>query len=94
MSDARPTVAVDDERLWLTTWTFQPGDDTGHHRHEFEYVVVPITGGTFEVTESDGSARVMEQEAGAPYVGRVGTEHNVTNRSETAAIFVEIELKR
>jgi quercetin dioxygenase-like cupin family protein len=91
--DAQAIVNVDDDRIRVTTWTFQDGDDTGQHRHEFDYLVVPITGGRFEISESGGAARDMEQRAAAPYLGRAGTEHNVTNRSGHAASFVEVEFK-
>ena len=85
--------SVDDDRLRITRWTFEDGQDTGHHRHEYDYIVVPISGGTFEVTEVDGTTRHMTQEAGVAYLGRVGTEHNVINRTGRRAVFVEIELK-
>lgn len=94
MPRAQPSSGLDDERVRVTTWTFEDGEDTGRHRHEFDYVVVPITGGTFEVVGTDGASRQMTQEAGSPYPGRVGTEHNVINRSGRRASFVEIELKR
>lgn len=93
MPNAQPTVNLDDERVRVTTWTFQDGEDTGYHRHEFDYVVVPITGGRFEITERDGSVRDMEQVTAAAYRGRAGTEHNVTNRAGRPASFVEVELK-
>ncbi len=56
--------------------------------------MVPVTGGTFTVIERDGSTRELAQEAGVPYLGKAGTEHNVINASGRAATFVEIELKR
>ena len=71
MPEARGEVSVDDDRLRVTTWTFDgPGSATGHHRHEFDYLVVPVTGGTFEVVELDGSVREMSQVAGSPYLGK------------------------
>ena len=91
---ARSTTTVDDERVRVTTLTFADGDETGDHRHEYDYLVVPVTGGTFTVIEHDGSTRELAQEAGVPYLGRAGTEHNVINASGRAATFVEIELKR
>ncbi len=91
---ARSTMTVDDDRVRVTTLTFADGDETGDHRHEYDYLVVPVTGGTFTVIEHDGSTRELVQEAGAPYPGRAGTEHNVINASGRAATFVEIELKR
>jgi beta-alanine degradation protein BauB len=94
MPAARPTTTVDDDRVRITTWEFGDGDATGHHRHEYDYVVVPLTGGTFEVVNVDGSTATRTQEAGVAYVGSEGTEHDVINRSGRAASFIEIELKR
>jgi beta-alanine degradation protein BauB len=94
MPNARPQTSADDDRLRITTWTFEDQEDTGEHRHEYDYVVVPVTGGTFEITEPDGTSREMTQQAGLAYLGRAGTEHNVINRSGRTAVFVEIELKR
>jgi quercetin dioxygenase-like cupin family protein len=91
---ARSRRTVDDERVRVTALTFDDGDETGEHRHEYDYLVVPVTGGTFTVIERDGSTRELAQEAGVPYLGRAGTEHNVVNASGRAATFVEIELKR
>jgi beta-alanine degradation protein BauB len=95
MTEARADVSVDDENVRVTTWTFEgPGAAIGRHRHEFDYVVVPVTGGTFTVVELDGSEREMEQVAGAPYLGTAGTEHDVVSAGDGEAVFVEIELKR
>jgi quercetin dioxygenase-like cupin family protein len=93
MTTARSNPSFDDDRIRVTTWTFQDGQDTGHHRHEYDYLVVPISGGTFAITEPDGSTREMTQEAAVAYLGRAGTEHNVINRSGDTAVFVEVELK-
>ncbi len=94
MPTAHSTTHADDDRVRVTTWTFQDGEETGHHRHEYDYVVVPVTGGTFAVIDPAGSTREMTQEAAGAYTGREGTEHNVINRSGRTAIFVEVELKR
>jgi hypothetical protein len=57
-------------------------------------VIVPVTGGTFEVTAPDGGKHELTQEAGSPYLGQAGTEHDVVNAGAPSAVFVEIELKR
>ena len=94
MAEARATVGVDTDQVRVTTWTFDgPGAAIGRHRHEFDYVVVPVTGGTFTVIDPDGSEREMNQVAGAPYLGTAGTEHDVVSAGEGEAVFVEIELK-
>ncbi len=95
MTAAQSTISVDNDEIRVTTWTFGAhGAATGRHRHEFDYVVVPITGGIFVVTGDDGSVREMSQAAGAPYLGSAGTTHDVSSRPGSKVIFVEIELKR
>jgi beta-alanine degradation protein BauB len=94
MPTARSHTDIDDDGVRITTWTFRDGENTGHHRHEYDYVIVPISGGTFLVVESDGTTRDMTQKAAVAYLGRAGTEHDVINRSGETAVFVEIELKR
>jgi hypothetical protein len=95
VSAAQPTVMADNDQVRITTWTFDlDGAATGQHRHEFDYVVVPVTGGTFTVIDIDGSVREMTQTAGTPYLGTAGTAHDVVNASGKTAVFVEIELKQ
>lgn len=95
MRQAHARTDHDDERVRITTWTFAAdGENTSPHVHEFDYIVVPVTGGTFAVTDSDGSSHELAQRAGSPYVGRAGTAHDVVNASGATAVFVEIELKR
>ena len=95
MSTARAITVIDDQQVRVTTWTFDgAGEDTGSHVHEYDYIVVPVTGGRFAVVDSDGATREMAQEAGSPYRGTAGTSHNVINSAGTKAVFVEIELKQ
>ena len=95
MGVAQQLVSLDNDEVRLTTWTFPAaGAATGQHRHEFDYVVVPITGGRFEVVDVDGSVRTMNQVAGSPYLGTAGTAHDVVSAADREAVFVEIELKR
>ena len=42
---ARSTVLIDNERVRVTEWRFAPRAATGYHRHEYDYVVVPLTTG-------------------------------------------------
>jgi beta-alanine degradation protein BauB len=90
---AHADVSADTAQVRVTTWSFSDGDATGHHRHEYDYVVVPVTDNTFEVVNDDGASRELKQRAGVPYLGAEGTTHDVINRSGRDAVFVEIELK-
>jgi quercetin dioxygenase-like cupin family protein len=94
MTLAESEVVIDDEQVRATRWTFQAGDETGHHVHEYDYVVVPLTGGTFTVTHDDGTTSEMIQRAGVPYRGKAGTSHNVANGGSSTAVFVDVELKQ
>ncbi|MDX6254180.1 MAG: beta-alanine degradation protein BauB [Frankiales bacterium] len=94
MGAALGSITTDNEQVRVTTWTFAgDGDATGQHQHEFDYVVVPVTGGRFRVNALDGSERELTQAAGVGYAGIAGTAHDVTNISGHPTVFVEVELK-
>lgn len=65
-ASAQPTVQIDDARVRVTEWRFAPGAATGHHRHEYPYVVVPMTTGRLRLVEAGGE-RIAELEAGRSY---------------------------
>ena len=87
-----PTVLIDNERVRVTAWHFAPGAATGWHRHEHDYVIVPLTDGTLRLLETDGE-RDSELTTGVPYFRKTGVEHDVVNVNEHEFRFVEIELK-
>lgn len=93
MGEATPTQLIDNDRVRVTEWRFGPGDATGQHRHEFDYVVVPVTTGDLLLKETDGD-RIARIELGKPYFREEGVEHDVINPSESDEIvFIEVELK-
>ena len=94
MAQAESVIEVDDERVRATRWTFRDGDETGHHVHEYDYLVVPMTSGTFTVTNDDETTSELVQRAGVPYRGAAGTSHNVANSGGSTAVFVDVELKQ
>ena len=61
MSEARPTVFIDNDRVIVTEWRFAPGASTGWHRHGHDYVVVPLMDGKLKLVTKDGeSVAVMK----------------------------------
>lgn len=55
MSAARTTTMVDDERMRVTTLTFDAvGDATGWHVHEYDYVIVPVSRAAASEPSLDG----------------------------------------
>ena len=89
---ATATVQVDNERVRVTAWRFAPGESTGHHRHELEYVIVPLSTGRLLIRDATGEHPV-DLEAGATYTRQAGVEHDVVNPGPGHFAFVEIELK-
>lgn len=93
MSEAAvSTVQVDNERVRVTEWHFAPGAATGWHRHDYDYVVVPLADGRLKLVNPDGEA-FADLKAGVSYFRAAGVEHDVINDSGGEFAFVEIERK-
>ncbi len=90
---ARSTVQIDNERTRVTEWRFAPGEATGWHRHQYDYVVVTMSTGTLRLETMDGVDEA-ELVAGQPYFRNTSVEHDVINVNDHEFIFVEIEFKR
>jgi quercetin dioxygenase-like cupin family protein len=93
MPSAQPTVQIDNDSVRVTEWSFAPGASTGYHRHEYEYVVVPMTTGKLLLDEPTGK-RYAELKTGVSYTRPAGVEHDVINANDFPFVFIEIELKR
>ncbi len=95
-SGSRPTavatVQVDNARVKITEWAFEPGAETGWHTHEMDYVVVPRTSGDLHIDSSDGLA-VSPMSEGLSYYRDAGANHNVINDNAFDFVFVEVEIK-
>jgi beta-alanine degradation protein BauB len=92
----RPTAVatrqLDTERAIVTEWRFAPGAHTGWHRHEYDYVVVPMTTGQLLLETPDGQV-TANLVAGQSYARERGVEHDVINENDSEFTFVEIEIK-
>jgi quercetin dioxygenase-like cupin family protein len=90
--DAVGTVQIDDERFRVTEWRFAPGAATGWHRHELDYVVVPMTTGQLRIVGADGEF-TADLVAGVSYTRHAGVEHDVHNANAHEFVFIEVERK-
>lgn len=92
---AIPTVFIDNERTRVTEWRFRKkGDNTGWHRHQYDYVVIPLFDGVLEIDTGDGERKKAVLENGVPYFRHAGVEHDVTNGNDFECAFIEIEFLR
>ena len=89
---AKPTVQIENDRVIVTEWRFEPGAETTWHRHEYDYIVIPQTTGKLLI-EAETGENVSELVCGKSYTRAKGVEHNVINHNDYEFVFVEIELK-
>ena len=56
---AKATVFIDNEKVIVTEYRFQPGQNTGWHRHGHDYIVVPMMDGRVKI--ENGMARQLQK---------------------------------
>ena len=92
LTQATAIVQIDNDRVAVAEWRFAPGAETGWHRHEYDYVVVPLMNGKLLLKDKAGDS-VSELFAGKSYFREAGVEHNVINAGDGEFAFVEIQMK-
>ena len=91
-ASAIATVQVDTAEVRVTEWRLPVASAIGYHRHEHDYVVVPVTDGELTVVSASGIARNPIR-VGQSYFRKAGVEHDVRNDTGREIVFVEIEIK-
>lgn len=84
---------IDNDRVRVTEWRFAPGAATGFHRHEYDYVIVPLVTGKLRLIDAQGAESEADLQAGQCYFRGLGVEHDVINANDFDFAFVEVELK-
>ena len=86
------TVLIDNDRTRVTEWRFpKRGARTGWHRHEYDYIVVPMFDGVLDIDIGGGQMTQAQLSNGVPYFREVGVEHDVISGNDFECAFVEIE---
>lgn len=89
---ATPTILIENARTRVTEWRFAGrGDNTGWHRHDYDYIVVPVQDGTLRIRDAAGEITEAELKTGIPYFRELGVEHDVISANDGTFAFVEIE---
>jgi quercetin dioxygenase-like cupin family protein len=86
-------VQADNDGVCVTKYVFAPGAATGWHRHERDYVIVPLTTGKLKLTNGAGESVLAELLQGQSYFRKAGVEHDVQNANDFEFAFVEVEIK-
>lgn len=83
---------LENEHFRVTHWSIAPGGAIPMHRHEYEYVVVPLMSGTMHVVNADGTEVLTHLREGESYTRAPGAEHRIENRGGAVTVaFVEVE---
>ena len=90
---AKSKIMIDNKVTRVTKWSFLPGEDTGQHIHEYDYVVVPMTDGNLKIIDNYGNETISKLSEGISYFREKGINHNVININDFSYSFIEIEFK-
>jgi quercetin dioxygenase-like cupin family protein len=90
---AKANIMIDNDRTRVTEWSFEIGDETGKHIHEYDYVVVPMLDGELKIINHDGKEVISKLTKGDSYFRNKGVNHNVINNNNYQYNFIEIEFK-
>ena len=90
---AKANVQIDNKNIKVTEYLFKPGEETKFHKHEFDYVVVPVTDGKLLLIDKDGEETFASLKKGVSYFRKSGVQHNVINAGRKKLTFVELEIK-
>jgi len=93
MLSAKSDVQVDTPEVRVTEWRLAPGSATGHHIHEMDYVIVPVTAGEMTIVAPGGERSKAQLGSGKAYGRKSGVEPDVLNGAASEIVFLEVELK-
>jgi quercetin dioxygenase-like cupin family protein len=79
----------------VRVWTFSvgPGGLKPMHRHDLDYVIVPLSGGRVEITTIEGRSRIGEDKVGEVIWQDAGETHQLQNLNDFPYRNILVELK-
>tara|TARA_B100000123_G_scaffold94700_1_gene68886 strand:+ start:270 stop:578 length:309 start_codon:yes stop_codon:yes gene_type:complete len=86
------SIQIENRLVKVTKYFFMPGQETGMHKHLYDYIVTPITNGRLLLIDKNGNESNYNLIASQSYFRKAGVEHNVINYSKHNLIFIETEL--
>ena len=85
---------MDNERTRITEWVIAPGEQTGWHLHDYDYVTIQQSTGRLHLDYADGSEKTIDYIPGSTHLNQAPVEHNATNVGDVDIRVLEIEYKR
>ena len=85
------TPLINNKRTRVTKWFFSAkGDNTGWHKHNYDYVVIPLFTGDLLIVDGNTKS-ISSLEEGVPYFRERGVTHDVINANDFPCKFIEVE---
>jgi len=84
----------EDEKTKITHWVIKPGEQTGWHLHDNDYVAVQQSTGRLFFEHADGSTREVDYSPGVARAVSAPVEHNAINIGDVDIVVMEIEYKK
>ena len=91
---AKANFLIDNDKVKVTEWFFEIGGSTGHHIHEYNYIVIPMLDGELKIIDNKNNTTISKLIKGGAYYREKGVEHNVFNNNSFPYSFIEVELKK
>ncbi|NVJ91742.1 MAG: cupin domain-containing protein [Methylocystaceae bacterium] len=86
------TNQIENDRVSVNHLFFPAKGHTQWHRHENDYVIVPMEDALL-IMESNEGPKDVHLKRGECYYREKGVEHNVTNPNDFDVVLIEIEIK-
>jgi len=93
---SEPEILIDNETTRITFHRIKPGQQSGWHRHKYDYVGYHFQSSDVRVELGDGTNGSIKSDADKATFYKVGDglEHNVTVVGDTDLVALEIEYKK
>lgn len=92
----RPLLAISEqinnERTCVNHLLFPVGGESQWHRHDRDYVIVPMQDCQLDIDTGEGP-KTVSMKAGECYFRYAGVEHNVMNNTDQDIVLIEVEIK-
>ena len=82
-------IQIENKYVKVTKYFFMPGQETGMHKHLYDYIVTPITNGRLLLVDKNGNESNYNLIASQSYFRKAGVEHNVINFSKHNLILLK-----
>lgn len=86
-------VLMEDDAMIVTHWVFKPGEQTGWHLHDRDYMPIQLSDGKLRFEFPGGETKELDYVPGTSSHVKAPVEHNAINIGDVDIVAIEIEFK-